>query len=115
MAPRAETWDSHSSGMIIWEGNSQPASLAVMGRAEGSLIASVIGQAESLLTVGSELGESSFTTSFTATGQTDGSKIISLAWTGLTDIGHSEMSKSRSLLKTGQPDSSSLESLVATE
>ncbi len=53
-------------------------------------MASVIDQAESSLTAGSEQGESSCTVSFTATRQTDGSKIVSLAWNGLTDIGHSE-------------------------
>ncbi len=63
-------------------------------------MAFVINQAESSLTASSEQGESLCTVSFTATGQTDSSKIVSLAWTGLTDIGHSEMSKSRSLLKT---------------
>ncbi len=37
IATRTKNRDSHSSGMIIWEGNSQPAFLAVMGRAESSL------------------------------------------------------------------------------
>ncbi len=71
MDPRTETWDSHSSGMIIWEENTQPASLAVMDRAESALMASVIYQAESSLTFSSEQGEKSCTASFTATGLTD--------------------------------------------